>query len=412
MTEEGRTMRIFIRTAGAFALVAAFAFGPSAVAQTASVIEGTVVNGTEEAPAAEVPVSVQLFAAQGDLGLLEGTTDADGRFSFDELPTGVAGYQVIATYGGTEYRGVAQSFTPGVPTDALLTVYEPTSDPGDVTYTDYIVWVDETETGFAVQHDLRFANADTTAYIGKGGEVVTLDLPAGATNPQFLGTFLEYPGEMVGDTYVSSAPIVPGETTATLRFEAPEISTLSVPLAFPASSFQMYVPEGIDVTSDLLRFEGTISDQGRTYSVYSATNLPPETQIDAGLKAGPADDAQSNAVQILLVVVALFAAAVIVTWLIGRRRASKAPAKPAKRAKPAPARREPATKTTAADPSGNGHAVVVSDEDPDLIIDEIAALDLAFENGLLDEQKYKRLRVAAKDRLLRAQEVRASGRVR
>ena len=416
MTERGRTMRIFTRTAGALALVSTFALGPTALAQATDTIDGTVINGTEQAPAAGVDVSLQLFAAQGDLGLLEGTTDAKGRFSFDGLPPGVAGYQVIAAYGGTEYRGIAQAYTPGVPTDAALTVYEPTTDPGDVTFVDYIVWVDQTENGFAVQHDLRLANTGATAYVGQGGGVITIELPPGATNPQFLGTFLEYPGEVREDVYVSNAPIVPGEGTATLRFEASSLSNLSVPLAFPTTSFQLYVPKGLDVSSDRLRLEGTITDQGRTYSVYSAQNLAPETTIDAALTPAPDEGSQSTALQILLGVAALVAAGVIATWLVRRRRASKVPARSSKGAKAGaaarPASHEPRGKVAIADPSGNGHGGAAPDEDVELIIDEIAALDLSFENGLLDERRYKRLRVAAKDRLLRAQEARPGGRVR
>ena len=402
-------MRKFIRAASAVALVALFALGPTASAQTTPTIDGSVVNGTKQAPAANVDVSLQLFAAQGDLGVVDGTTDADGRFSFGDLPTGVAGYQVMATYGGAQYRGVAQSYTPGAPTDALLTVYEPTTDPGDVTYTEYIVWVDQTDNGYAVQHDLRFANGGSKGYVGTDGEVVTVDLPAGATNPQYLGTFLEYPGQLRGNTYVSDAPIVPGETTATLRFEAPSISSLSVPLAFPTSSFQLYVPQGIDVRSDLLRLDGTIADQGQTYSVYSAQNLAPDTQIDATFTPAPSGGAESTAVRTVLGVAALLAAGVILVWFVRRRRAMKAPAKPARKTAPQPQQRE---KVSATAPSGNGHGPAPADEDVDLIIDEIAALDLSFENGLLDERKYKRLRVAAKDRLLRAQGARTSERVR
>jgi hypothetical protein len=405
-------MRNFARAAGAFALVATFALGPTALAQSTGTIDGTVVNGTEQAPAAGIGVSVQLFASQGDLGLLDGTTDAKGRFSFDALPPGVAGYQVVASYGGAEYRGIAQSYTPGVPTNATLTVYEPTIDPGDVTYTGYIVWVDQTEGGFAAQHDLRLANAGTTAYIGQDGEVLTIELPPGATNPQFLGTFLETPGEISGDTYVSNAPIVPGESTATLRFEAPSLPNLSVPLAFPATSFQLYVPQGIDVRSDLLRLEGTITDQGRTYSVYSAQNLAPETVIDAALTEAPAESSQGTAIRILLGVAALVAAGVILAWFLRRRRATKAPAGSSKAAKAAATRPEPRetrAKAGTADPSENGHGEAALDEDVELIIDEIAALDLSFEKGLLEERTYKRLRVAAKDRLLRAQGTRAGG---
>ena len=42
-------------------------------------------------------------------------------------------------------------------------------------------------------------------------------------------------------------------------------------------------------------------------------------------------------------------------------------------------------------------------EDMDLIIDEIAALDLSHDQGLLDEHTYRKLRVAAKDRFIEAQ---------
>ena len=43
-------------------------------------------------------------------------------------------------------------------------------------------------------------------------------------------------------------------------------------------------------------------------------------------------------------------------------------------------------------------------------VEEIAALDLSFERGLLDERIYKRLRVSAKDRLLRAEGARSKDR--
>ena len=196
MTKTGRTIRIVCVAIGALVLVATFAAGP-AIGQTGGAIEGTVTNGTDQAPAAGIDVSLQLYAAQGDLGVLDGTTDAKGRFSFTDLPVGVAGYQVFAQYKGGEYRAVAQSYSPGVPTAAALTVYEPTTDPGDVTYADYIVWVDQLDNGsFAVQHDPRFANAGTSAYIGDGTSVVTIDLPPGATNPQFRGAFLETPGQI------------------------------------------------------------------------------------------------------------------------------------------------------------------------------------------------------------------------
>jgi hypothetical protein len=65
--------------------------------------------------------------------------------------------------------------------------------------------------------------------------------------------------------------------------------------------------------------------------------------------------------------------------------------------------------------AANGHRAVTprlaeplpDDEEVQLLIDEIATLDLSFERNLIDERTYRRLRVAAKDRLLLAEEARA-----
>jgi hypothetical protein len=40
--------------------------------------------------------------------------------------------------------------------------------------------------------------------------------------------------------------------------------------------------------------------------------------------------------------------------------------------------------------------------DDELLIDEIAALDLAHDDGLLDDDTFRRLRADAKDRLIRS----------
>jgi hypothetical protein len=404
------------RTLAAVLVVATLATSPLALAQTAETITGKVVNGTKDRPAAGVEVTLQLFSQQGDLGTVTDTTDERGRFAFEDLPEAVAGYQVIASYQGADFHTVAQAFTPGQTREETVTVFEPTSDPGAVTLTDYVVWVDRIDTGVAVQHDMNWNNAGTTAYDGDGDGVITVDLPPDATNLQFLGTFLEVPGEIRGDTFVSTAPIVPGSTTATLRYEAPPLSEMTLPLAFETTSFQLFVPEDVEVTSQQLRFSGTITDQGLTYSVYAAQDIAAGTEIDAVLSQAPAGGSTNLAIWILLGAFALLGIVVLVVWLVGRRRASKARARGRAKARPSakPARPKADVEATAraAEPSTNGHGSTGSDEDVDLIVDEIAALDLSYEKGLLDERRYKRLRVAAKDRLLEAERMRTGGRVR
>lgn len=425
MRRQHRTARIGAigRALPAVLFAAALVVGPPALAQTAGGIEGQVLNGTNEEPAADVQVVLQLFAAQGDLGTLSTTTDERGRYSFDQLPDDVAGYQVIATYQDAEFRTVATAYTPGQRVDQTVTVWEPTSDPGDVTLTDYIVWVDREGDGVAVQHDFTWSNGGDTAYVGDGtdGGVVDVPLPTGATNLQYLGTFLETPGDVRGQRYVSDAPILPGATSATLRYTAPPISELTLEMQYPTTSVQLFVPQDVEVRSPQLRLAGTISDQGITYQVYAAQDVAADTTLQVTMSEVQSGGSSTALTWILAGIAGLVAVVLLAVWLTGRRgRRSSQRSASGRRSARNPAGARPVKAAGAANGArvresarvraeGNGKAETADVEDVDLIVDEIAALDLSFERGLLDERTYKRLRVAAKDRLLRAEGARAKG---
>ena len=425
--DKRRAARMLRLALPAVLAVAVLSAGPTAVAQTPGTIEGEVVNGTDEAPVADAEVTLQLFSAQADLGTLSATTDAKGRFSFTDLPAGVAGFQLAATYQDALYRSVATGFTAGQTIEQTLTVWEPTTSPRDVTLTDYIVWVDREGEGVAVQHDFAWTNAGDTAYVGEGeggtggpsDGVVSVPLPQGVTSLQYLGTFLENPGQVVGQTFVSQAPIVPGQSSATVRYNAPPLSSLTLTTPFAATSIQLFVPQDVTVTATALRLSGTVTDRGVTYQVYAAQDIAAGTTIDISMSQGETGTSPTNtAMWILLGVAGLVILGGLVAFAIRSARARRArPAAARSAARPMRAKARPAEPranvsrgkgSVGAPPPGNGQ-VAEPIEDPDLIIEEIAALDLSFERGLLDERAYKRLRVAAKDRLLRAEGARARG---
>ena len=412
-------MRNFGRMLAAVLVVAAVAGGPAALAQTAGTIEGKVVNGTEDGPVGGIDVALQLFSQQGDLGVLRSTTDDGGRFVFEDLPSGVAGYQVSATFESADYRNPAQAYTPGQTRQEVVTVYEPTTDPGAVTLTDYIVWVDRIGSGVAVQHDFAWDNSGSSAYVGEDGVVVSVPLPKDATNLQYLGTFLENPGEIGGGAFVSDAPIVPGTTTATLRYEAPPISQLTLEMAFATSRLQLFVPDNVEVQANALRLSGTntdrdpITNEERTYNVYVVQDVAAGTTIEVSMSQTEGGSSANTALWILLIAAAVGAIVIGAALLVGRRRRTRTKAHrgnartsvPAAKTKPAPVESNGQRTRPATAPATSGGSDDL-DEDAELLIEEIAALDLSFERGLLDERTYKRLRVAAKDRLLRAEEAR------
>ena len=394
-----------IRALAAAALLAALvAVGPSAAAQTAGTISGKVVNGTTQEPAAGLEVRVRLFSAEAELAPLTTTTDAKGRFVLDQLPAGVAGYQLEVAYRGAVYRSVATTFTAGAPNEQTLRVYEPTSDPADVTLASYVVWVDREPGGVGIQHDLTWNNAGTRAYVGNDGTVVRIPLPEGASTLQFLGTFLENEGRVRDGAYVSDAPIVPGESSATIRYHAPPLDRLSLEVPFPTTVLQLFVPQDVQVRAAVLRLSGTVSDQGLTYRVYEARDLAAGTSIDVRLSQAAVSGGPRAALWALLGALALviLGAAVVVV----RRRRAPAPARARARSRSHASAARPSRATA----SGNGGPAQPVLEDPDLIVEEIAALDLSFERGLIEERTYRRLRVAAKDRLLAAERARAGAR--
>jgi LPXTG-motif cell wall-anchored protein len=396
------------------ALLVSAAGAPAALAADAT-IEGTVVNGTTARPVGNVPVTVLYFDANGKIGQANLTTDPGGRFSVTP-PAAAQGYQVVATFKGAEFRSPATQLLAGQPSISKLRVFEPTTATTDVAQTDWVVWLDREGDGIAVQQDFAWANDGEKAYVGTDGAVVTVPLPPQAGNFQYLGTFLEQRGSLTSEGYVSDAPIAPGTSNATIRFTAPGTPALQFPIAFPTRSFQMFVPAGITVTSPQLRLAGTTTDQGVTYQVLTADGtMQPGDVLDATLQVEAALPQGSSSTSLLLLIAGLAALAAFAFWFLGRRRARSeqrptGPRKPVKKpaAKPRATKAgggngHRAAKTTVARANGSKRAPVAADEDVDLLIDEIAALDLSFEQGVLDERTYRRLRVAAKDRLLAAQ---------
>ena len=220
-----------------------------------------------------------------------------------------------------------------------------------------------------------------------------------------LGAFLERPGRIEGGAFLHPAPIVPGETRATLRYTADPPARLTFPVTLPTERFDLLVPEGIGVTSDRLTPAGEVTDRGIAYRVFTSSGLSPGEEIVVTL-SGLSGGGTASVLAPLLVGVGLAAAlggAFTLRRGAGRRRAGPGAARARSsagrdRGRHGPAR--PAPRASAREPARNAPDAAPPDE-VDLLIDEIAALDLAHERGLLAPDAYRRLRATAKARLMR-----------
>jgi hypothetical protein len=418
-----------------WAMAWTMAWAPGALAAGAG-ITGTVVNGTTEEPVGGLEVTLHLLTQQSELGTLTATTGEDGTFSFPAASAGAEGYQVTAVYKGTLYSSQATQITQGEQPPVTLSVYEKTTDPSDVRQTSWIVWIDREGSGAAVQHDLEWKNSGTAAYVGDqtapdGSPIVTqVPLAPGATNLQFLGTYLATAGQVVGSVFVHPQPIVPGTSTATIRYSVAELTELSLPITLPTDEVQMFVPSGVEVVPNGLAPAGTYSDQttGTTYQVFTATDLKSGDTLGVTLKGLVGGGPSPFLVVIVGTVVVAVIGALALWWLRrpraadrnrpARRGAARGTATTQKaegrtagrngRRTGVPARTAPADTRASVSAAVGGEPE--GEDEFDLLIEEIAALDLSYERGLLDQRTYESLRAAAKRRLQRMRGVPTQGR--
>lgn len=434
---RGRARRVLV----ALALLSGgvLASAPTALAQLAQEegIAGELINGTTGESVPDTEVTLRQFGQQAEFEARTTTTDRGGAFAFTDLEAGTTAYQVSATFAGVVYRSPVAPLSPGDPATVTLMVFETTTDPAGISQTSWVIWVDREGEGAAIQHDLEWSNTGDEAYAGDqtipgGTPIVTrVPLAAGATDFQFLGAFLETPGEVNGSTFVHPQPLVPGLTQATLRYSVPSLPRLSIPITMTTQSFQLFVPGDADARVSGLTPAGETTDQGVTYQVFAGTDLRNGDTIEVALTGFT--HGKSSSLTILLVGMAVLAAfSAIVMWRLLRRRQGRTRRRGSARRlrrwlAPARRRERPAEQAAAerlerslvsdraelaASAHGNGGSSDGSEppDEIDLLIDEIAALDLAYERGQLERHVYEDLRAATKERLLRSRDAQAKGR--
>jgi hypothetical protein len=376
-------------------------------------VEGRVVDATAGRGVGGIEVTLHVYDQGGEAGTTTAATDADGRFMLP-APSGAAtSFAVSAVFRGGEFVTPELSLPSTAP--VTLKVYEPTSDASEVRQSSWVVWVDRQDASVAVQQDVEWTNTGDHAYIGPtpGGPVERLPLVAGATGFQFLDLFLDRPGTVQGSAFVDDAPLAPGTTKGTLWYQAPNADRLSFTMPLETKSFRLFVPADVTVEAAELRAMGQTTDQRAssavTYSVYGADELAAGKRIDIRL-SGLRTEARSPILVIAGGSVLVLALGAFVVWWLGRPRRRRAVSLPARRSGSRVGKGAPAPKARARTggpkPHGNGGRRRRPDEDDDveLLIDEIAALDLSHERGLLDDRTHRALREAAKRRLLRARD--------
>ncbi|MFA5891343.1 MAG: carboxypeptidase-like regulatory domain-containing protein [Actinomycetota bacterium] len=408
-----------ILLASSFALLGA---SPSLAADSAT-IKGRVTNGTTSKAVPNQKVMLQIMRAGSMVSTKSATTDASGGFAFAGLESGSTwSYAVGATYRNADYVFDAAKLKAGETKSVSLLVYDPTDSAAGLKINEWIVWVDR-ESGVAIQQDVRLSNTGKATYVGKAviaeGKkgVVQLPLLNGAKNLQYLGRFMQCCTLVRGTTFYHTLPVTPGESQGTMRYNVASVKDMSFPVLLQTKAFSMIVPSDVKVISEQVKPGGQIQDRGITYNVYGAKDLAIGTVLKVSVD-GLGRKSIPIAAIVLLVLAALAGGAVAFLKFRPRRRKTPQGAKNQgakkvlpQKAAPVPERR-PATvgiRQSAGRPGDSLPKPSVTSSpaygetslgQAELLLEELAVLDLAFERGFVSDAVYQQLRAVRKAELV------------
>lgn len=271
--------------------------------QNSGVIEGQVLNGTSDGvPLEGVPVTLWAIAAEEQSILLQQTTDAEGRFRFEDLDTEALSYQLQATYQQISYWSDALTFSPDESLLAApLTVYETTESEADLLVERAHLIIDPQPGTLQVQELQIFVNDGNQTYVGsgaEGGETLRFVLPSGAAEVQMSEALMACCIVETTDGFAYTRPILPGARefyfVYEVAFQSPSY-TLSKGLTYPVSHLDVLVADkGLQVTGPGLTAQEPVSLQGETYLHLSAEGLSQGDTLTLNLTGLPLDTGSSE----------------------------------------------------------------------------------------------------------------------
>jgi hypothetical protein len=369
----------------ALALTLLLALAPAAGAAETGAIRGRVVNESTGEPQPGVRVTLTSARDDGSGGReMTATTDDRGRYFFDDLPTGDDRFYAVdaryddGLFAGGVVRLPSDTSRPPV-IDSTLRVWDTTTDPKAIVIRRDSIFVVPSDDGVGVIEAVVVANVADDAYIGRGlamgadkdGEVASLGfaIPPTAELPPVpvVESDIDFPSLVeTSFGFAATVAIPPGQWRVVYSYQVPGeggVYDLSRPALYPTLEVGVYAGDPLSIDGGRVAPAGTRDVRGTTYDLYSS---------DETLEAGDALDmvavAEASAGNLLAIgagVAAVIVAAGVLVLLI-RRRSRRA-------TEPEPSRED--------------------------LVEAIARLDLAKEQGLIPEDEWAERRGALKQSL-------------
>lgn len=390
-------------------VAAALAQAPPALAADSGGIEGRVINGTTGEP--QRGVAVTLTSGGGERTSEETvTTGTDGRYRFDDLPTGENRFYVLdarykdGLFAGRPLTLPADTEEPPV-VETTLRVFEPTTDPNAILIRRDHLYLVHQQDRLSVVESIKVVNPTNNAYIGRGSALAPSDaakdgptpslgfaLPDGVIWESFRWreADLDVPEavEIQGVGFGITSAVPPGELDFTFTYQvAGEGGTFDISrrALYEVTELSVFAAPPLEVESNRLEPRDELELEDTTYRRFTATR-----SLDS-----------ADPIQILVVaqagsplpLLAGAAAGLALLALIATLAFKRAGRRHRKTRDTTAARREARVPAgTAAPPTA----------ERERLITEIAELDLRHRSGDVADEDYSRRRAELKQRLVGA----------
>lgn len=216
-------------------------------------IDGTVVNRTTGTPQVNAAVSLIGIGQAGMTPLADTTTDAQGRFRFQDSPAGPS--LVQTTHQGVSYSLAIQ---PGAPATGIeLEIFDATRSAAAAEIAQHVILLEPSEKELALTESFFFNNQGKTAYHDPAGGSVQIMIPDAAedsiqvtaTGPNNLP--LQRGAAKAGkpNTYKVNFPIKPGETRIDVNYRLPFTNPgkFATRLLHKETLTRLVAPQGVEI---------------------------------------------------------------------------------------------------------------------------------------------------------------------
>ncbi len=270
--------------------------GPTEVVQVpAGTIQGTVANGTTDAPSlGGLLVTLHGYDDFATSVTLTATTDSAGAFALSNVPNVAGRYYLLSVpYEGVPYSRDLLKFDANATTlHAKVQLYESTADPSVLRVGQLHLVFDLASDGATVTEICLLSNTGQRTFVAPGGAGLTIPVPANAAAVAVQNQQGSINADRTAQGLQITAPLLPGQGTAELIFT---FRLLSRPVAFEQTlpfavdSVTVFVPaSGAAIQGASLQDGGQQTFQGKPYHVFSLANIGAGQKIAFQINAGGA----------------------------------------------------------------------------------------------------------------------------